>query len=373
MPPITTMPFPEPAGLVAASPDPFPSSTALLPTVASWRPLEAMERLVELTIATCASPETRRAYRSQLMTFLQSGHPLNREGVALYIQGRRDAGATSATILSATTAIRKLANEALVRKLMSRDEYEEIHSIKPGKHYATRAGLWLTVPQAEALLALPDRSKYLGKRDACLLATMLGCGLRRSEMANLKWDRYQKREGRSCWVDINGKGGKRRTIPIPSWAQPDIDAWKYTAENETPQTDAYGDHWNGHHDLSYVAGGLKHDTVQWIINGYGEKIGLKLNPHDLRRTLSQMMRRAGADLEQIQYTLGHESIETTVRYLGSVIELAPGMAAVDRIQLQCAASNAPVSEDAVNQLQMGMLLEHMENHLRERETPEGCD
>lgn len=59
----------------------------------------------------------------------------------------------------------------------------------------------------------------------------------------------------------------------------------------------------------------------------------KVAPHDLRRSYSRLSRAGGASLEQIQQTLGHSSIQTTMRYLGSELELRPGMGCGDHIKL----------------------------------------
>jgi integrase/recombinase XerD len=295
------------------------------------------DRLIELTVATCVSPNTRRMYTSFLRQFLASGSPLNREGVALYLQALRNVGKSPATIASVVTAIRKLATEAHIRGLMTRDELEQITSITPGKHYRTRAGMWLTIEQVKQFLALPDRKSWWGRRDAAILACMVGCGFRRSEMAKLPWSCYQMREGRLCFVDFVGKGNKLRTVPVPTWAQEVINEWQFSVEN-TPEIPAYV--WNSstpsanhQFDPALVAGGIEQDRVYSILRDYGRRMGLELAPHDIRRTLAQLMRKAGAPLEQIQYTLGHETLTTTMAYLGSRLELGLGAASVDQIAL----------------------------------------
>lgn len=294
-----------------------------------------MERLIELALATCASPETRRMYSVQLRKFIASGLPLNREGVALHIQRERDAGKGGSTLISATAAIRKLAGEAQIRGLMSLDELNQIKSVSVGTVYKSAAGVWLTLRQVERLLGLPDRSGYWGCRDACLLSVMLGCGLRRAEMASLKWPAYHSRDGRPC-IHVIGKGSKSRVLPVPEWAITDIDAWQTRRLTSPPRFDAdnrYLLSTRSDMNHNYITGGLAADTIHKIVYDYGQRLGVNLAPHDLRRTLAQMLRKAGAPLEQIQYTLGHENIATTVLYLGSKLELGKGLAAVDLIKL----------------------------------------
>lgn len=291
-----------------------------------------MERLAEMAIATCASAQTRRSYKAQLIKFFRSGFALNREGVALYLQSQRDAGKGTSTLMSAVAAIRKLAQEASIRKLISIDELAQITTVSPGKSHKTRQGMWMTLEQMRALLELPG-TDYWGKRDRAILALMLGCGLRRAEMASLPWACYQSREGRMCLVDLVGKGNKRRTVPVPTWAQPAVNRWQVavlTQIKPTPPANISTKHkW----DPDLVAGGISDDHIHTLVQSYGERLGLHLNPHDLRRTLSKLLRNNGAPLEQIQMTLGHESLSTTQRYLGSELELREGQAAVDRLQI----------------------------------------
>jgi integrase/recombinase XerD len=301
-------------------------------------PIPDSDRLIELTVATCISPHTRRMYTSHLRRFIASGQPLNREGVAMYLQAQRNLGSSPATISSVVTAIRKLATEAKVRGLLTRDELEQITSIIPGKQYRTRAGMWLTIDQVRQFLALPDRKSWWGRRDAAILACMVGCGFRRSEMATLPWSCYQMREGRLCFVDFTGKGRKLRTVPVPSWAQQPISEWQFTVDNtadaDIPLYNPYGvPITNTQFDRKLVAGGIKQDRLYAMLRNYGRKMGLELAPHDIRRTLAQLLRKAGAPLEQIQHTLGHETLTTTMAYLGSRLELAPGEASVDQIAL----------------------------------------
>jgi integrase len=78
-----------------------------------------------------------------------------------------------------------------------------------------RLGNWLTVKQAQALLNTPDASTTKGLRDRAILAVLLGCGLRRLECAALTFAHVQQRDGRWCIVDLAGKHGPVRTIPMP--------------------------------------------------------------------------------------------------------------------------------------------------------------
>ena len=68
-----------------------------------------------------------------------------------------------------------------------------------------------------------------GLRDRAILAVLLGCGLRRSEVAAVTLTHVQQRDGRWCIVDLVGKHGRVRTIPMPTWVKVAIDAWTSAA------------------------------------------------------------------------------------------------------------------------------------------------
>src|SRR5215469_5539169 len=88
-----------------------------------------------------------------------------------------------------------------------------------------RLGNWLSVQQAQKLLNAPDATAPKGLRDRAILAVLLGCGLRRSEVAALTMRHIQQRDGRWCIVDLRGKHGRVRTVPMPTWVKVAIDAW----------------------------------------------------------------------------------------------------------------------------------------------------
>jgi hypothetical protein len=69
-----------------------------------------------------------------------------------------------------------------------------------------------------------------GKRDRAMLAVMIGCGLRREEVARLRFEDIRQREGRWVIVDLRGKHGRVRSIPMPGWAKAAIDQWAASAE-----------------------------------------------------------------------------------------------------------------------------------------------
>lgn len=74
--------------------------------------------------------------------------------------------------------------------------------------------------------------------------------------------------------------------------------------------------------------------IYQIVTEAGEALGIKVAPHDIRRTFAKLSRKAGAPIEQIQECLGHASVQTTNRYLGTKLELERGKAAPDFIDMK---------------------------------------
>ena len=113
--------------------------------------------------------------------------------------------------------MRQLAYEAADCGLLSADLAAGIRRVKGAKKLGVRLGNWLTAEQGQALWQAPDHQRLLGKRDRALLALLLACGLRWHESVALTLDRLQQREEHWAIVDLVGKGGHVRTVPVPDW------------------------------------------------------------------------------------------------------------------------------------------------------------
>ena len=90
-------------------------------------------------------------------------------------------------------------------------------------------GNWLTAEQSWNLLQEPDLQRLKGRRDKAILALMLGCGLRRGEVASLRLDHLQLREDHWVIADLIGKAAHIRTVPVPGWVKSTIDGWTTSA------------------------------------------------------------------------------------------------------------------------------------------------
>lgn len=274
--------------------------------------------IVALVTNSVASDKSRRAYEKALNDFLTwydaQGRPELRKAVVLeYRRVLLDAGLAPATVNQRLTAIRNLATEAADNGLLDPTLAAGIARVKGVPNRGQRLGNWLTKQQAQALLDAPDPRTLKGKRDRALLAVLLGAGLRRDECARLEVGHVQQREGHWVLLDIVGKRNKVRTVPLPSWAKAALDAWTEAAgigEGRLFRPVNKGDRVRGAQ--------LTPQAIQDIVTTY---TGGEIAPHDLRRTYAKLAHRGGAGLDQIQLSLGHESLQTTQRYLGLAQDL----------------------------------------------------
>ena len=127
------------------------------------------------------------------------------------------------TINVRLSAVRKLVGEARRNNMIGSEEAASLTDIPNISQKGTRLGNWLTREQAKELLAVPDRSTLKGKRDYVIIALLVGCALRRQELASLNIEAIQLREGRWVIIDLRGKGGRIRTIAVPIWVKRGID------------------------------------------------------------------------------------------------------------------------------------------------------
>src|ERR1700675_4786030 len=225
-------------------------------------------------------------------------------------------------------AVRRLAYEAADSGLLSADLAAGIRRVKGLKKLGVRSGNWLTAEQAQLLWQAPDGRRLKGKRDRALLALLLACGLRRHELAELTFGHLQQREGHWAIVDLRGKAGHVRTIPVPNWVDGLIDEWTKAVGIESGKlfrrVGSAGRAW----------GEAVTEKLVWhVVKEFAAKIGVtKLAPCDLRRSCARLCRAAGGELEQIQFLLGHVSVQTTERYLGCTQRISS--AVNDRIGIE---------------------------------------
>jgi site-specific recombinase XerD len=289
-----------------------------LPTPIQQPAPDAIERLKALVLDSVNSPESKRAYDRAITDFLSwystagPGTGFTKATVQAYRARLVEQDLAPSTVNVRMSAIRRLAAEAADNALMSPELAAGIGRVKGVKREGIRTGNWLTVHQAEKLINAPDREKLKGKRDRSLLAVLIGCGLRREEAALLTLEHIQQRDARWVIVDMRGKGGRVRSVPMPSWTKVATDEWTAAAclsIGRVFRPVNKGDRLCGD--------SMTAQSIFETVKRYAAEIGLKdIAPHDLRRTFAKLAHKGRAALEQIQLSLGHASIQTTERYLG---------------------------------------------------------
>jgi integrase len=175
-----------------------------------------------------------------------------------------------------------------------------------------RTGNWLTAEQGRRLLNHDGSTTLRELRNHAILAMLIGCGLRRGELLALTLESLQQREAHWVIADLVGKGGHVRTAPVPAWVKTAVDAWT-TAAGITD-----GRVFRSINKAGRIWGDGMTPKVIWeVVKAAALKAGIeRLAPHDLRRTCARLCHLAGGELEQIQFLLGHVSVQTTERYLG---------------------------------------------------------
>jgi integrase len=230
-------------------------------------------------------------------------------GYRMYLEQKQYA---PTTINLRLAAVRRVAFEAADSGLLSPELAAGIRRVKGVRRIGVRVGNWLTPEQGKRLLASADRSSLRGKRNYAILATLMGCGLRRGELLALRVDATQLREERWVIADLMGKAGHMRTVPIPAWVKSAIDEWKEASGIKE------GAIFRSINRTGRVWGNGMTAKVLWeVVRNAASNVGIeRLAPHDLRRTCARLCHLAGGQLDQIQFLLGHVSIQTTERYLG---------------------------------------------------------
>jgi integrase len=179
--------------------------------------------------------------------------------------------------------------------------------VKGSRQKGSRLGAWLTLEQAQALLQAPAGDGLRAIRDRSLLALLIGCGLRRAELAALEVNHIALREGRWVIVDLLGKGSRLRSVPMPGWAK----TARSTFGSRRPALPVGGSSApSPSREGSKKASPLRPSTSLSATTPHAS-----VSP--LRRTFARLAHNGKAPLEQIQLSLGHDSILTTERYLGT--------------------------------------------------------
>ena len=279
--------------------------------------LPDLDQAKAAVLGSLHSPESQRGYQHSINEFINwyCSEPrlsFNKTVVTRYRIHLESRSLAPGTINVRLAAIRRLAYEAADSGLLSPELAAGIRRVKGARRLGVRLGNWLTAEQARTLWQLPNAETVKGKRDRAILSILLGCGLRRRELAELTLDHLQQREDHWAVVDLIGKAGHMRTVPVPDWVKQITDEWAVAAGVGS------GRLFRCVSRSGTVWGESMTEKVVWhVIKEFAAKLGVpKLAPHDLRRSCARLCHTAGGELEQIQFLLGHVSVQTTEKYLG---------------------------------------------------------
>ena len=208
---------------------------------------------------------------------------------------------SQARILS---SIRSFYHYLILEDYLSADPSELLESPQIGFHLPEV----LTLDEIDNLINTIDLSTREGQRNRAILETLYSCGLRVSELCNLKLSDLYLKEG---FIKVEGKGNKQRLVPISPRAIHELQLY-FTDRNLTEIKPGYEDYVF----ISKRGKNISRIMVFHFIKELAETVGLKKNisPHTFRHSFATHLLEGGANLLAIQCMLGHESIGTTEIY-----------------------------------------------------------
>ena len=260
------------------------------------------------------SPNTLTAYRFDLAQFLAFLQNCEVESAAAITPGHiydflahlRRAGQRPASVT------RKLISVKMWMQFLCRDGFlreDPISRLDKIKAPPLRLPTTLSLPEIERLLLAPFAHTPEGLRDRAMLETMYGCGLRVSELVDLKQNDVDLRAG---LVRPFGKGSKERQVPLGDGVRDSLTAYLASArplllERRPPTPFLF---------VTRRGGPMTRQHFLYLVKGYAQQaqIARNISPHVLRHSFATHLLSGGADLRAIQEMLGHASVQTTQRY-----------------------------------------------------------
>jgi integrase/recombinase XerD len=284
-----------------------------------------------------ASPHTITAYRDTLRLMLgfaaqRTGTPpcrldiadLDAPVISAFLDHlERDRGNTIRSRNARLAAIHSLFGFAALRHPEHAADIARVLAIPPKRADQTIV-TFLTTPEAEALLAAPDRATRTGRRDHAWILLAVQTGLRASELTALTCRDVHL--GTGAYVACHGKGRKDRITPLTPATVTTLQAW-LAEHGGTPDDPLF---------TTIRGGPMSRDALQQRLTLYATAAGetcptlasKNVTPHVLRHSAAMALLHAGVDITVIALWLGHESVTTTQIYLQA--DMALKQQALDR-------------------------------------------
>lgn len=216
-----------------------------------------------------------------------------------------DLGISSRSLARTLSGLRSFYRYLLLEGELEKDPTELLEGPKIARHIPDV----LTVEEIDRMIACVDLTKQEGQRNRAILEVLYSCGLRVSELCQLKISNLYLDEG---FIRVEGKGNKERLVPISERAVKELQYW-FAERVHIPIKPGYEDHVF----VSFRRGsGLTRIMVFYIVREQAELAGINKNisPHTFRHSFATHLLEGGANLRAIQCMLGHESIATTEIY-----------------------------------------------------------
>ena len=216
-----------------------------------------------------------------------------------------ESGMTSRSQARITSGIRSFYRYLQAENLILKDPSELLESPKVG----IKLPVVLSIAEIDSLISAIDLSQPEVERNKAILETLYGCGLRVSELIDLRISCLHFREG---FIRVIGKGNKERLVPVGGIARKQIRRYMDSVRK-------FQQIMRGHEDILFLnrrGSKLTRAMIFTIVKELADKAGIHKNisPHTFRHSFATHLVEGGADLRAVQEMLGHESITTTEIY-----------------------------------------------------------
>lgn len=264
-----------------------------------------------LLLEKSLSPNTIEAYitdLSKLLTFVTDEKidltQVKLDNLQQFVAQLYDIGISPKSITRVISGIKSFFSFLILEQYILEDPTELLDSPKLGFKLPTV----LSLPEIESLIAIIDLSTKEGQRNRAIIELLYSCGLRISELTNLKFSDMFLDEG---FIKVEGKGNKQRLVPISPVAIREIQNYLYDRNHIDIK--------KGSEDIVFLSKrgtAISRIMVFHFIKQYAELAGIKKNisPHTFRHSFATHLLEGGANIRAIQQMLGHEKITTTEIY-----------------------------------------------------------